>query len=47
MMIELYLYPSIFILLSNIEEIPDRLYVEFNNWLPYNLMHKRIRLFKP
>jgi pentatricopeptide repeat protein len=39
--------PGLLRLLTNMEEVPDRLYVELKNWLPYNQMKHRIRQFRP
>jgi pentatricopeptide repeat protein len=43
----LYAEPRLVKELANLEDIPDRLYVELKNWLPYNKMKSRIREFRP
>jgi pentatricopeptide repeat protein len=34
-------------ILSSLEDIPDRLYIELKNWMPFNQMKDRIRQFRP
>lgn len=39
--------PGLLRYLTRLDDIPDRLYVELKNWIPYNLMGKRMRQFRP
>jgi pentatricopeptide repeat protein len=43
----LHARPGLLRLLTNLEDMPDRLYVELKEWLPYNFMKNRIRHFRP
>jgi pentatricopeptide repeat protein len=44
---KLHARPGLLRMLTSIEDVPDRLYVELKEWLPYNSMKKRIRPFRP